>query len=177
MPLSSLTLYFISHTIRPADLFHPSPASHFKIFQEFPVYFPDFVLYFRTGYWTLRCKMEWNRCGIRLRGGILRYGVQQHNRGYHKKGDYYWFLSNTAKVAMKLADRGESRCVAHSEIALDSHNEFILLGCPIRRAGPRYVGAPSRLIIWRPFKLIFFKLFQRRTGLANIFEGACPKCE
>jgi hypothetical protein len=25
------------------------------------------------------------------------------------------------------------------------------------RAGPRYVGAQGRLVIWRPFKPIFFK--------------------
>jgi hypothetical protein len=59
----------------------------------------------------------------------------------------------TAKVAMKKTDGGESRCVAHSEIALESHAEFILLGCPVCKAGP------SRLKIWRPFKLIFFNFF------------------
>ena len=34
------------------------------------------------------------------------------------------------------------------------------------RASQRYVGAPGSLIIWRPLKQIFFKLFRPRTGLA-----------
>ena len=41
--LSSLTLYNSSsffHTIGPTDLLHPSPAPHFKKFQEFLIYFP-----------------------------------------------------------------------------------------------------------------------------------------
>jgi len=50
------------------------------------------------------------------------------------------------------------------------------------RAGPRLVGAPSRLTIWRPgqennsvplktkFFFIFFFNFSPRTGLAKIFK-------
>ena len=40
--LSSLTLqyFFISHTISPTDLFHPSPAPYFKTFQVFLIYCP-----------------------------------------------------------------------------------------------------------------------------------------
>ena len=38
--LSSLTLqyFFISHMIGPTDLFHPSPAPHFRPFQVFLIY-------------------------------------------------------------------------------------------------------------------------------------------
>lgn len=28
----------------------------------------------------------------------------------------------------------------------------------------------------RPFKPVFFELFEPRTGLANVFEGTCPNC-
>ena len=34
----------------------------------------------------------------------------------------------------------------------------------------------TRLIILYPFKPIFFKLLRPKTGLANIFEDACPNC-
>jgi len=34
------------------------------------------------------------------------------------------------------------------------------------RAGPRYVDAPGRQIIWCPFKPLFFKLFRPTTCLA-----------
>jgi len=37
--LHSVTL-FISHTIGPTDLLHPSPVTNFKIFQVFLIYFP-----------------------------------------------------------------------------------------------------------------------------------------
>jgi hypothetical protein len=40
------------------------------------------------------------------------------------------------------------------------------------RAGPRYLGATDRLMIWSPIKPIFLKLFWLRTGLTNLFEGA-----
>jgi len=40
--------------------------------------------------------------------------------------------------------------------------------------GQRLVGAPGRLIIWCPFKPIFYKVFRSRTGLAKLLEGACP---
>jgi hypothetical protein len=38
------------------------------------------------------------------------------------------------------------------------------------RAGLRHVGAPGRLIIWFPFKLIFFKLFWAVTGLTKLLR-------
>ena len=37
--------YFILHTIGPTDLLHPSPPPHSKIFQVFPIYFPNEPLY------------------------------------------------------------------------------------------------------------------------------------
>jgi hypothetical protein len=49
---------------------------------------------------------------------------------------------------------------------------LMLRGIVASRACPRYVGAPGRLVIWRPLKLTFFKLFRPRTGLANLFRGA-----
>jgi hypothetical protein len=36
----------------------------------------------------------------------------------------------------------------------------------VTRAGPRILGIPGRLIIWRPLKPILFKLFRPMTGLA-----------
>ena len=131
---------------------------------------------------TEHCDVKRTEIDAECESGVIFYGMVFSNiigGPIKKKGDYCWFLSNTAKVAIKLADGGQSRCVAHSEIALDSHAEFILLGCPMSRTGPKYVGAPSRLIIWRPFKPTFFNFIflQRRTGLASIFEGACPKCK
>jgi len=36
------------------------------------------------------------------------------------------------------------------------------------------MGATDRLIIWRPFKLTFFELFQPKTGLVNLSVGAWP---
>ena len=48
---------------------------------------------------------------------------------------------------------------------------------PTHRAEPRHVVAPGRLIIWRPVKPTFFKLFRRRTGLAKRSEGACANYE
>ena len=59
-------------------------------------------------------------------------------------------------------------------------NSVWAVGFPLRtssheahayRAGPKQVRALGRLIIWRPFKPIFFKLFLPRNGLAN---RACP---
>ena len=44
------------------------------------------------------------------------------------------------------------------------------------RAGPIHVGAPGRLKIRRPFKPIFCKHLQFRTGLAEISEDPCAKC-
>jgi hypothetical protein len=41
----------------------------------------------------------------------------------------------------------------------------------ISRVGPRPVGAPDRLNIWRPFKPIFFELFRPRTGLAKFLRA------
>jgi hypothetical protein len=43
------------------------------------------------------------------------------------------------------------------------------------RAGPRHVGKPGRLIIWRPLNPIFFTLSRPSTGLAKLFEDVCPK--
>jgi len=40
----------------------------------------------------------------------------------------------------------------------------------------RQVGAPTRSIIRRPVKTIFFKLLRPRIGLANSSEGACTNC-
>jgi hypothetical protein len=37
--LDSVSFFFISHTIGPIDLLHPSPAPHFKTFQVFLVLF------------------------------------------------------------------------------------------------------------------------------------------
>jgi hypothetical protein len=34
----------------------------------------------------------------------------------------------------------------------------------------------GKLVIWCPFKPIFFKLLWPRTGPANTSEGACPNC-
>jgi hypothetical protein len=45
---------------------------------------------------------------------------------------------------------------------------------PIPRAGKGHVGAPGRLIIWRPFKTIFFKFFGLRQGWRN-FRGGVSK--
>jgi len=36
--------------------------------------------------------------------------------------------------------------------------------------GPRYTGAPGRLIIWRPLTPTFFKLFWPRTGLVKFLR-------
>ena len=54
----------------------------------------------------------------------------------------------------------------------------------MRGAGPRHVGAPGRLIIWRPGQVnhfaplktnvLFFNFFLSRTGLANVW-GPVPK--
>jgi len=62
---------------------------------------------------------------------------------------------------------------------------FALRRCVVR-AGLAliYMGAPDRLIIWRPgytnnfgaLKPMFIRLFRPGTGLANIFEGACLNC-
>jgi hypothetical protein len=35
-------------------------------------------------------------------------------------------------------------------------------------ASSRYVGAPGRLIVWRSFKPIFFKIFLPRTRPAKV---------
>jgi hypothetical protein len=35
------------------------------------------------------------------------------------------------------------------------------------------MGTP---LIWHCFKLIFFKVVQPETGLANVFEGVYPNC-
>ena len=45
---------------------------------------------------------------------------------------------------------------------------------PKAKGRPRRVGAPGRLIVWRPFKLIFFKLYRSRTETKNIYDGAWP---
>jgi hypothetical protein len=39
--LDSKSYFFISHMIGPTDLFHPSPAPHFKTFQLFLIYCPQ----------------------------------------------------------------------------------------------------------------------------------------
>lgn len=44
------------------------------------------------------------------------------------------------------------------------------------RASLRHRGASSKLIIWCPFKPIFFELFWPRAGLVNVFKGACQNC-
>ena len=44
------------------------------------------------------------------------------------------------------------------------------------RACPIHVGALGRLKIRRPFKPIFFKHLQLRTGLAESSDGPCAKC-
>lgn len=41
-------------------------------------------------------------------------------------------------------------------------------------AGPIHMGAPSRLIIWRPFKMILFKIFGRGQG-CRTFLRACAQ--
>lgn len=46
---------------------------------------------------------------------------------------------------------------------------------PKAKGRPRRVGAPGRLIVWRPFKLIFFKLFRSRTETTNIYDGVWPQ--
>jgi hypothetical protein len=45
--------------------------------------------------------------------------------------------------------------------------------CQATGAGPRHVGALGRLIIWRPFKEIFFQIFffGLGQGWQNFFEG------
>jgi hypothetical protein len=35
------------------------------------------------------------------------------------------------------------------------------------KPGPRHVGVPHRLIIWRPFKLIFFKRYEGASQAAD----------
>jgi hypothetical protein len=42
----------------------------------------------------------------------------------------------------------------------------------VARAGKRHVGFPGRIIIWRPLKPIFFKIFQSRTRLAKVLRTA-----
>ena len=52
------------------------------------------------------------------------------------------------------------------------------------RAGPRHVddvvklihSVQGMLIIWRPLKPIFSKLFWCRRKLTNLFAGKCPNC-
>jgi hypothetical protein len=52
----------------------------------------------------------------------------------------------------------------------------------ILRAGAKHMGTPGRLIIWcpgkvnssAPLQIDILSNFWPRTGLANIFEGACP---
>ena len=51
-------------------------------------------------------------------------------------------------------------------------NVFIVVPLYVRRAGPRHVGPPAWLMIWRPLEPILFKLFRSETGLAKLFEGA-----
>jgi hypothetical protein len=46
---------------------------------------------------------------------------------------------------------------------------------PKAKGRPRRVGAPDRLIVWRPFKLIIFKLFRSRTETTNIYDEAWPR--
>jgi hypothetical protein len=38
--IDSMQYFFISHTIGPTDLLHPSPTPHFKTFQVFLICFP-----------------------------------------------------------------------------------------------------------------------------------------
>jgi len=40
IPLLDSVQYFISYTIIPTDILHPSPAPHVKIFQVFLIHFP-----------------------------------------------------------------------------------------------------------------------------------------
>jgi hypothetical protein len=47
------------------------------------------------------------------------------------------------------------------------HGEGLTVITFVISTGPRYVGALGRLIIWRPFRAIFFKLFRPRTGPAS----------
>jgi len=42
---------------------------------------------------------------------------------------------------------------------------------PTRKAGPRQVGAPGRLILWHPFEPILFKLFWHRTAHAQTMDN------
>jgi len=82
-------------------------------------------------------------------------------------------LSARAGFLFKCEALGYVLNPAESSWMLSTGSDHVSQAGPV---GPRHVGAPDRLIIWRSFKPIFFTLSQFRTGLANMTEGACPNC-
>ena len=57
--LFSIQHFFVRHTIGPNDLLHPSPVSHFRIFQVFLIYFPKCPSFSTTQSYAPNVALHW----------------------------------------------------------------------------------------------------------------------
>jgi hypothetical protein len=111
----------------------------------------------------------------------LSLSSQQFLCGLSRKAMRRFHFPNQLRISVKCISYGTSgRCFL---LVTVRRIPFRPYGFTLRtssheahayRAGPKQVRAPGGLIIWRPFKPIFFKLFLIWTGLAKLFECACP---
>lgn len=74
----------------------------------------------------------------------------------------YFFDFLYVQAVPMVPQSGHNRLLSHR------HLHTIHIHQHPSRAGLRHVGSPDRLIIWRHFKPIFFKLFLPKAGLAKV---------